>query len=225
MKASKQDKIHGLAELKQVRNILREQREARIQQSKLEQEHKARQKVQQNLFRSAIGKVVPLPAQNRVQPNVPKATPIPVQLQLDEARVLQESISDDFDVSNLLETDEALSYSQPGISAEITSKLRRGHWSIKATLDLHGLRLDDAREAVGHFIRTNHRNGVRCVRIIHGKGHGSPGKVPVLKSRVHRWLVQKIEVLAFVQAKASDGGTGAVVVLLDRHIRTSFRPD
>jgi DNA-nicking Smr family endonuclease len=52
------------------------------------------------------------------------------------------------------------------------------------------------------------------VRIIHGKGHGSPGKEPVLKSRVRRWLVQKNEVLAFVQARASDGGAGALIVLL-----------
>ncbi|MFZ9182955.1 MAG: Smr/MutS family protein, partial [Hylemonella sp.] len=56
--------------------------------------------------------------------------------------------------------------------------------------------------------------GLRCVRVVHGKGHGSPGKTPVLKNRVHSWLVQKKEVLAFVQARPADGGAGALVLLL-----------
>jgi DNA-nicking Smr family endonuclease len=55
---------------------------------------------------------------------------------------------------------------------------------------------------------------VRCVRVVHGKGLGSPGKTPVLKGKVHAWLVQKNEVLAFVQARADEGGAGALVVLL-----------
>ena len=86
--------------------------------------------------------------------------------------------------------------------------------SIQRQLDLHGLRVDEAREALGQFIRHAHKTGLRCVRVVHGKGLGSPGKSPVLKSRVQRWLVQKNEVLAFVQARPMDGGAGALVVLL-----------
>ena len=52
------------------------------------------------------------------------------------------------------------------------------------------------------------------VSVCFSKGLGSPGKTPVLKSKVQRWLVQKNEVLAFVQAKGSEGGAGALVVLL-----------
>ena len=74
--------------------------------------------------------------------------------------------------------------------------------------------MDEAREALGQFIRHAHKTGLRCVRVVHGKGLGSPGKSPVLKSRVQRWLVQKNEVLAFVQARPMDGGAGALVVLL-----------
>jgi len=96
----------------------------------------------------------------------------------------------------------------------VTQRLRAGHWSIQRQLDLHGLRVDEARLALGEFIRTAHKNGVRCVRVVHGKGLGSPGKSPVLKSRVQRWLVQKHEVLAFVQARPVDGGAGAMLVLL-----------
>ena len=96
----------------------------------------------------------------------------------------------------------------------MTHKLRAGQWSIQRQLDLHGLRVDEAREALGQFIRLSHRTGIRCVRVVHGKGLGSPGKTPVLKGRVLRWLVQKKEVLAFVQARPAEGGAGALVVLL-----------
>jgi DNA-nicking Smr family endonuclease len=93
-------------------------------------------------------------------------------------------------------------------------KLRRGVWSIQAQLDLHGLRREQAREQLGAFVREAVRQGLRCVRVIHGKGNGSPGREPVLKSKVKTWLVQKEEVIAFAQARAADGGHGALLVLL-----------
>jgi DNA-nicking Smr family endonuclease len=96
----------------------------------------------------------------------------------------------------------------------VVRKLREGRWSIQRQIDLHGLRIDEAREALGRFVRESHQHGLRCVRVVHGKGLGSPGRVPVLKGRVQRWLVQKNEVLAFVQARPADGGAGAMVVLL-----------
>jgi DNA-nicking Smr family endonuclease len=65
---------------------------------------------------------------------------------------------------------------------------------VQAQVDLHGLRTDEAREALGGFIREAHKQGLRCVRVITGKGLGSPGKAPVLKDKAHRWLVQKSEV-------------------------------
>ena len=114
----------------------------------------------------------------------------------------------------LLHTDETLSFRRPGVGPDVAYKLRRGKWSIQRQIDLHGLRRDDAREALSIFIREAHKHGIRCVRVVHGKGLGSPGKAPVLKHRVHSWLVQKNEVLAFVQARPAEGGAGALVVLL-----------
>jgi len=140
--------------------------------------------------------------------------PLPVQRQLDEARVLHESLSDEFDVSTLLDVDDQLSFRRTGMGPDVTRRLRAGQWSIQRQLDLHGLRVDEAREALGEFIRHAHKLGVRCVRVVHGKGMGSPGKSPVLKGRVQSWLVQKREVLAFVQARPIDGGAGALLVLL-----------
>jgi len=128
--------------------------------------------------------------------------------------VMHESMSDEFDISTLLDVDDQLSFRRPGIGTDVTRKLRKGEWSIQGQIDLHGLRSDEARNAMGQFIRDAKRMGWRCVRVVHGKGLGSPGKEPVLKSKVQRWLVQKNEVLAFVQAKPSDGGGGALLVLL-----------
>ena len=85
---------------------------------------------------------------------------------------------------------------------------------IQRHIDLHGLRTDEARETLGQFLREAHQQGVRCVRVVHGKGLGSPGRTPVLKGRVLRWLVQKNEVMVFVQARPAQGGAGALLVLL-----------
>ena len=93
-------------------------------------------------------------------------------------------------------------------------KLRRGHWVIQNELDLHGMRSDEARAALAEFLRNADKRGLRCVRVIHGKGLGSVNKEPVLKGKVRNWLAQKAEVIAFCQARAADGGSGALLVLL-----------
>ena len=172
------------------------------------------QVAEQQLFALAVGPVTPLRDANLAPLKALAPEPLPLQLWLDEERALLESISDDFDVATLLDTDDQLSFRRPGIGVEITRRLRAGHWSIQRQLDLHGLRIDEAREALGLFIRQSYKSGMRCVRVVHGKGLGSPGKTPVLKGRVQRWLVQKNEVLAFVQARPAEGGAGALVVLL-----------
>ena len=147
-----------------------------------------------------------------------------MQHELDAQAALQESLSDEFDISSLLDTDQDLSFRRPGVGADVVQKLRRGQWSIQRQVDLHGLRSDEAREAMGQFIRDAHKQGLRCVRVVHGKGLGSPGKAPVLKDKVLRWLVQKAEVIAFVQAPPHKGGAGAVLVLLAPVRQLTSRP-
>jgi len=206
--------LKALQELKQVQKRLAQQRAEAEALAKARREAELKRQQAQRLFELAVGPVTRLHPPNKVLLNNDPPPPIPVQHQLDEQRVLLESISDDFDVSSLLDTDDALSFRRPGISVEVTRKLRRGEWSIQGQLDLHGLRTDEAREALGQYIREAHKVGLRCVRVVHGKGLGSPGKSPVLKGRVQSWLVQKNEVLAFVQARPAEGGAGALVVLL-----------
>ncbi len=177
-------------------------------------EAEQRAEAERHLFARAVGAVQPLPVKERVHMKPHRPNPRPLQQDLDDQAALVESMSDEFDVSTLLDVDDQLSFRRPGIGTDITRKLRKGEWSMQGQLDLHGLRSDEARTALGQFVRDAKRMGWRCVRVVHGKGLGSPGKEPVLKAKVQRWLVQKNEVLAFVQAKPSDGGAGALVVLL-----------
>ena len=207
-------KIQSLQDLKQV------QKQIAAAQAQVAAEEAARvaalrkAEAEKNLFTRAIGKVAPLPAHNKAHLPHPPRQPVATQRQKDEAQVIQDSLSDEFDVSTLLDTDEALSFRRPSVGPEVTRKLRKGDWAIQREIDLHGLRSDEARLALTTFIRDAHKHGIRCVRVVHGKGLGSPGKTPVLKSKVHSWLVQKNQVMAFVQAKPAEGGAGALVVLL-----------
>ncbi|CAB3711797.1 Smr/MutS family protein [Trinickia soli] len=166
------------------------------------------------LFRREVGDVAPIAAATRAMHGRMPPPALPLQTRRDEQAVLNEAISDEFDPEVLLDTDESLYYCRPGISHEVVRKLRRGHWIVQAQLDLHGMRREEAREALAGFIRETVKRGLRCVRVIHGKGLGSVGKEPVLKGKVRAWLVQKAEVIAFCQARAHDGGAGAVLVLL-----------
>jgi DNA-nicking Smr family endonuclease len=211
---SKSVKVTSLADLKTVKREIEAQARRAAQLAAEQALAKQQAVTERDLFIRAAGVVKPMPDKRRALLKKEQKAPQPMQYQLDEQAVLIEAISDEFDVSTLLQTDEHLSFRRPGIGTDVTHKLRRGDWSIQRQLDLHGLRSDEARERLSLFIRESHKQGIRCVRVVHGKGLGSPGKAPVLKNKVHSWLVQKIEVLAFVQAKPADGGAGALVVLL-----------
>lgn len=207
-------KVKALTDLKVVKKAIAERATQRLAQVSAQAKAIQQAASDKDLFVRAAGAVKPLPDKRKVLHKKEQTLPVVMRYQDDEKAVLKEAISDEFDVSTLLEVDEHLSFRRPGIGPDVTRKLRRGDWSIQRQIDLHGLRRDDAREALGGFIREAYQQGIRCVRVIHGKGLGSPGKAPILKSRVHSWLVQKNEVLAFVQAKPADGGAGALVVLL-----------
>jgi DNA-nicking Smr family endonuclease len=213
----KAPKLQSLADLKSVKKELERQAAERAAHEAARLALMQRQREEKEMFSIAVGHVSPLPHKDRTALAKEQPPPIPVQQQLDEQRVLRETMSDDWDTSSLLDTDEALSFRRPGIGPDVVRKLRKGDWSVQAQVDLHSLRTDEAREALGGFIRESFKTGLRCVRVVHGKGLGSPGKVPVLKSKVQSWLIQKNQVLAFVQATPAHGGAGALLVLLQSH--------
>lgn len=207
-------KLKSLHDLQHIQRKLAQQQEIAAAQEAARQEAERRAHAERTLFVRAAGAVQPIRRHGRVELAPDQPAPLPVQQQLDEQRVLREAISDEFDAATLLDIDDALSFRRPGVGPDVTRKLRRGEWSLQGEIDLHGLRREDAREALAGFIREAHRRGWRCVRVVHGKGLGSPGKTPVLKGKVQSWLIQKNEVMAFVQARADEGGAGALVVLL-----------
>ncbi|HET7401689.1 MAG TPA: Smr/MutS family protein [Usitatibacter sp.] len=166
-------------------------------------------------FREAVRDVRPLPPVNRVEPLPPRAKPVPVKRIEDERAVLQELAHlAMFDLDDVEIDDDGL-FLRPGLPRDILRKLRRQHWSIQGSLDLHGMNSDEAALALATFLADARAHGVRCVRVIHGKGLRSPGREPVLKKRVRRMLMRRDDVLAFAEPPAAGGGGGAVVVLLD----------
>jgi DNA-nicking Smr family endonuclease len=166
----------------------------------------------EDLFKAAVKDARPLTAA-RIFHQTPKPKPIPQQFIRDEQQALVDSLSDYFP-SYELESGEELLYLREGQSPAVLSKLRRGHWVVQANLDLHGMISDEARAMVATFLAECKKRGIRCVRIVHGKGLGSRNKEPILKNKVRHWLMQKDEVIAYAQARANDGGSGAVIVLL-----------
>nr|HET7858116.1 Smr/MutS family protein [Caldimonas sp.] len=165
-------------------------------------------------FADAIGHVMPLRKRAHEAPARARPAARAQQRELDEAAALAESIAGSVDAEALLETDEALSFRRNGIGLDVVRKLRRGVWVLQDEIDLHGLRRDEAHERVSSFLRDASRAGFRCVRVVHGKGLGSPGREPVLKAKVKAWLVKHEDVLAFTHARPADGGHGALIVLL-----------
>ncbi len=164
-------------------------------------------------FRAAVRDVTPL-AGARSLPAVAQVPAEALQRQRDDQAALEESIEDEIGIDSLLETDEALSFRRNGISADTLRKLRRGFWVVQSELDLHGHRVEEARYALSEFLRNALHRGRRCVRIVHGKGHGSRNGVPILKGKVRTWLTRREEVIAFCQARPAEGGAGALIVLL-----------
>jgi DNA-nicking Smr family endonuclease len=207
-------KVHRLRDLTALRSALAEESRAAEARIAAADERARAERAERSFFATAVGQVVPLRKSAATSPARPRPPARARQRERDEAAVLVESISDEFDAESLLDTDDALSYRRPGLGADVVRKLRRGVWVLQGELDLHGLRRDEARERLLEFLRDAARAGWRCVRIVHGKGHGSPGREPVLKAKVKTWLVQQNAVLAFTHARAADGGHGALIVLL-----------
>jgi DNA-nicking Smr family endonuclease len=213
--------MKDFAELKSLRDKLKEDERVRaVEQAEREKrERLARERAVE--FQGAMKDVKKLPESDRY---VHKPAPVAVgrpgapkqflTQEEDDAAVLRESLSDQFDVEGMLEDDPALSYAREGVGPDVVKKLRKRHWPVQDELDLHGMTRDQARDALAGFLLRANRRGVRCVRIIHGLGYGSPGGEPVLRGMVHSWLVQKNEVAAFCVAGRADGGNGALVVLL-----------
>jgi DNA-nicking Smr family endonuclease len=164
------------------------------------------------LFREAIGEVRLL---DRVAPPPAPAKPAPHphMLDADEAAVPGELLDLAFDPA-VLEIGEELSYLRDGYAPKLLRQLKRGQFSVQDDLDLHQMNAAAAQASIVIFLAEAKQRGRRCLRIIHGKGLRSRAAGPVLKSLTDRLLRRRDDVIAFASARPSQGGTGAVVVLL-----------
>ena len=165
-------------------------------------------------FRKAVGDVRPLKQPRRAELRNPAPAPVPIQRSRDEAAVLAESVAGPVSLEDALDSGDELAYLRDGLSRQILRRLRRGHWTIQDEIDLHGLSWSQAAVAVAAFLRECAGRGARCVRIVHGKGLRSPNREPALKGKLRKWLPLRQEVLAFCQSPATEGGSGALLVLL-----------
>jgi DNA-nicking Smr family endonuclease len=165
-------------------------------------------------FHAAIKGAVPLRAPQRISFEAPKPSPRPVQRELDEAAAITESLHGPFDIDDLLAIGDVDSFLRPGLSRNVLRDLRRGRWSIQNHTDLHGLNRHEAHDEVSRFLAESNQYGKRCVRIVHGRGLGSPGRSGILRQLVKGWLIRRKDVLAFCHAPSCDGGEGALWILL-----------
>ena len=167
-----------------------------------------------DLFRQAVADATPLPPDNRVVHPRPRPQPIPSQSIADERAVLSELLSRPIALEDRLDIGDEPHYLRPSLPRQLLRDLRRGRWVINNELDLHGANRDEARLLLAEFLDHCRKSDQRVVRIIHGRGLSSPGKVGILKTLVRGWLAQRDEVLAYCQAKPQDGGEGALIALL-----------
>jgi len=165
-------------------------------------------------LRRALAGVEPLAKPRRQALRKPAPPPVPAQTRRDERAALAESIAGPLSVDDALDTGIELTYLRDGMSRQVLRRLRRGHWVVQDGLDLHGMNRVEAAQQVADFVRQAAARGLRCVRIVHGKGLGSKNREPVLKGKLRAWLTPRDEVLAYCQAPAAEGGSGALLVLL-----------
>ncbi|WP_068807092.1 Smr/MutS family protein [Thauera phenolivorans] len=166
------------------------------------------------LFRHMTRGAKPIDDRNRVALEVPPPLPVPLKHEADERAALDESLSAPFTLEDRLETGDETAFLRPGLPRRILTDLRRGRWTLQGQLDLHGLNRDEARTALTQYLSASLQRGDRFIRVIHGKGNGSPGRFSVLKELSRGWLAQREEILAFCQAGPHDGGAGALLVLM-----------
>ncbi len=167
------------------------------------------------LFRQAMREVRPLAARHaRADTGSRPPPPVPLHHRADESATLHESLHNPLSLEDRLDIGDEAAFLRPGLPRRVLSDLRRGRWVLQGEVDLHGLNRDQAREALGRFLQSSLQRGHRCVRVIHGKGLGSPGRVAILKHLSRGWLAQREEILAFCQAGPHAGGAGALLVLL-----------
>jgi DNA-nicking Smr family endonuclease len=163
------------------------------------------------LFRSAIGPIRELPA-TAAPPDPPKPRPATRMAERDDDEALSE-FRRSLATSPLLAGD-TMRYRRDEVPERVLQRLGRGQYAAQDELDLHHFDAVSAEAMLKRFLKEARESRMGCVLIVHGKGLRADDRLPTLKNLVDRVLRQRNDVLAFHSAPATQGGTGAVLVLL-----------
>jgi len=167
-----------------------------------------------NLFRQEIGEVEHI-TQDKI---IPVTTPTPVATPRNNTLPESEArLADIYAPSELVGSEESLRFRRSGIQERQLTKLGNGQIKIDAELDLHGMIIPVAHQALVDFIADCLNYNIRGARVIHGKGWSSKHHKPILKTKLNHWLREMDDVLAFCSARIEDGGTGALYLLLRKN--------
>jgi DNA-nicking Smr family endonuclease len=172
-----------------------------------------------DLFRQEVGDVQPLRQPDRATLKIVlEDTPG----QLYRRRVAEQDTFNKYclssDFAEPLDADDILCFKRDGVQHGVFRKLKLGAYSVDATLDLHRLNVEKARDEVMQFLYECRKFDVRTALICHGKGRRSE-TYPVIKSFLAKWLPAIPEIIAFHSARSFHGGTGAVYVLFRKSHR------
>src|SRR2546427_3715799 len=156
-------------------------------------------------FRKAVAGVAPLPGSRRVELRPDPPPPLPRQSERDERAALAESLAGPVSLDDAIDSGEELCFLREGLPRQVLRKLRRGHWVVEDSLDLHGMNRIEAALSVAGFLQRCAARRIRCVRIVHGKGLGSPRREPGLKGKLRKWLSLREPGLPLCHAPAGAG--------------------
>ena len=168
----------------------------------------------EDLLEDSLKDITVLKKDGKIITSKEPPAPIPTQSIQDEADVLKELLHQDMEEEGTEFLSEEPAFLRPGVQHQVLRKLRRNYWVVQDELDLHGSTSDSARALVAEFLSNAKKRGIRCVRVIHGKGHRSNNGEPVLKKKLFRWLQLRADILAYCEAAPKDGGSGATTLLL-----------
>jgi DNA-nicking Smr family endonuclease len=163
-------------------------------------------------FEAAMQGVRRLKPDDRADTDAPRPRPVAGFSRAARRAILDQSLHG----PAAIDTGDDIAFRRNGVREMRFRRLRRGEFAIEAEIDLHGMRLAEARAALQDFLRECDERGLACIRVVHGKGTRSGPEGPIIKPSVHHWLSRWDPVQAFVTAQPRHGGSGAVYVLLRR---------
>lgn len=172
---------------------------------------------ERRLFREAVADSRPLPSTNRADTTPPAPSPRRRARTAESETDHRGTVPDAAEHAARLEPDETApeTFRRPGVQHAVMRRLRGGRLAPRDEIDLHGLRREEAHDALHRFLQRDGDGGSFCVRVIHGHG-GRDGRQPVLRPLVRQWLADHPRVLAYCPAPRDQGGSGALHVLLAR---------